>query len=60
VYGAFVALAKGATCLPGVDGLLDAERDAAHGHLIIAENLAGVSATHAYTALCFMFSSAYF
>ncbi|RCV24749.1 hypothetical protein SETIT_5G111100v2 [Setaria italica] len=30
-------------------------RDAAHGYLVIAENLAGVSAADAYTALCFMF-----
>ncbi|CAO2185744.1 unnamed protein product, partial [Urochloa humidicola] len=28
--------------LPGVDGLLDAERAAAHGYLVVAENLAGV------------------
>ncbi|CAO2161093.1 unnamed protein product [Urochloa humidicola] len=41
--------------LPGVDGLLDAERAAAHGYLVVAENLAGVSAAYAYTALCFLF-----
>jgi hypothetical protein len=41
--------------LPGVDGLLDAERDAAHGYLVEAQNLAGVSAAYAYTALCFVF-----
>ncbi|CAL4951710.1 unnamed protein product [Urochloa decumbens] len=42
--------------LPGVDALLDAERGAAHGYLVVAENLAGVSSAYAYTALCFMFS----
>ncbi|CAL4977923.1 unnamed protein product [Urochloa decumbens] len=41
--------------LPGVDELLDAERAAAHGYLVVAENLAGVSSAYAYTALCFMF-----
>ncbi|CAN6199715.1 unnamed protein product [Urochloa humidicola] len=41
--------------LPGVDGLPDAERAAAHGYLVVAENLAGVSAAYAYTALCFLF-----
>ena len=41
--------------LPGVDGFVDAERDAAHGYLVVAENLAGVSAAYAYTALCLLF-----
>ncbi|CAO2199046.1 unnamed protein product [Urochloa humidicola] len=41
--------------LPGVDGLLDVERTAAHGYLVVAENLAGVSSAYAYTALCFLF-----
>ena len=41
--------------LPGVDGFVDAERDAAHGYLVAAQNLAGVSAAYAYTALCLLF-----
>ncbi|PAN32340.1 hypothetical protein PAHAL_5G479700 [Panicum hallii] len=41
--------------LPGVDGFVDAERDAAHGYLVVAENLAGVSAAYSYTALCLLF-----
>ncbi|RLN22083.1 hypothetical protein C2845_PM07G01140 [Panicum miliaceum] len=41
--------------LPGVEGFVDAERDAAHGYLVVAENLAGVSAAYSYTALCLLF-----
>nr|CAB3472054.1 unnamed protein product [Digitaria exilis] len=38
--------------LPGVDCFVDAEREAAHVCLDAAENIAGVSAAYAYTALC--------
>jgi hypothetical protein len=38
-----------------VDGFVDAERDAAHGYIVVAENLAGVSAAFSYTALCLLF-----
>ncbi|CAO2204570.1 unnamed protein product [Urochloa humidicola] len=41
--------------LPGVDCFVDAERGAAHSYLIVAENLAGVSAAYTYTALCLLF-----
>ena len=41
--------------LPGVDGFVDAERDAAHGYLVVAENLARLSAAYSYTALGLLF-----
>ncbi|CAL4965319.1 unnamed protein product [Urochloa decumbens] len=41
--------------LPGVDWFVDYERGAAHRYLIVAENLAGVSAAYTYTALCLLF-----
>ncbi|KAF8704932.1 hypothetical protein HU200_031176 [Digitaria exilis] len=41
--------------LPGVDCFVDAEREAAQVCLDAAENIAGVSAAYAYTALCVLF-----
>ncbi|KAG2586905.1 hypothetical protein PVAP13_5NG091200 [Panicum virgatum] len=41
--------------LPGVDGFVDAERNAAHGYLVVAENLARLSAAYSYTALGLLF-----
>lgn len=41
--------------LPGVDCFVDAERDTAHGYLVAAENIAGVSAAYSYTAICMFF-----
>nr|TKW13531.1 hypothetical protein SEVIR_5G107800v2 [Setaria viridis] len=41
--------------LPGVDGFVADERDAARDGLVDAEHLAAVSAAYAYTALCLLF-----
>jgi hypothetical protein len=44
------------TGLPVVDGLIDAERAAAHGYLVVAEDLARVNHENARTALLFLHS----